>query len=242
MKVLFTRFLILLGLSISIVSCMKDDMDGPNAQVYGIIKDKVTGEAVETELINGSIIQAFELGYATPVAQNWVIKNNGEYRNNLVFANKYNFNLINGNFIPVSVTDYEIKPGENKLDFEVDPYIRVKNCNITKDASNKIVATFNLEAGVSAAKLSAIRLYAFSDIYVGESVKFNTTGSGFQQSFGTPAVINPATTYTLTIDLNANSTLFPAGRDYFFRVGALASISGYGTVRRNYAPYVKISL
>jgi hypothetical protein len=111
MKLQFSRLLLLLGLSLSLSSCMKDDMEGPNAQVYGIIKDKVTGEPVQTELINGSIIQAFEQGYATPVAQNWLIKNTGEYRNNLVFANKYNFNLINGNFIPVSITDYEIKPG-----------------------------------------------------------------------------------------------------------------------------------
>jgi len=242
MKKILSSFLVFLSLGVLLGSCMKDNMDGPNAQVYGIIKDKVTGKPVETELINGAIIQAFEQGYATPVAQNWVIKNSGEYRNNLVFANKYNFSLPNGNFIPITLNDYEIKPGENRLDFEVDPYIRVNNCNITKNASNQIVATFTLEAGVSAARLSAIRLYAFSDIYVGESVKFNTTGTAFQQTFGTPIVINPATTYTLTIDLTANSTLFPAGRDYFFRVGALASISGYGTVRRNYAPYVKISL
>jgi|LakMenEpi03Aug12_release.lakeMendotaPanAssembly.Ray.scaffolds.fasta_scaffold93455_2 hypothetical protein len=242
MKLQFSRLLLLLGLSLSLSSCMKDDMEGPNAQVYGIIKDKVTGEPVQTELINGSIIQAFEQGYATPVAQNWLIKNTGEYRNNLVFANKYNFNLINGNFIPVSITDYEIKPGENKLDFEVEPYIRVKNCAISKNSNNQVVATFNLEPGVAAARLSAIRLYAFSDVYVGEAVKFNTAGTSFQQSFGTPIVINPATTYTLTIDLNTNATLFPAGRDYFFRVGALASISGYGTVRRNYASFVKISL
>jgi hypothetical protein len=47
---------------------------------------------------------------------------------------------------------------------------------------------------------------------------------------------------TLTIDLAANANLFPAGRDYFFRVGALADLAGVGTIRHNYAPIVKITL
>ncbi|HET8830131.1 MAG TPA: DUF3823 domain-containing protein, partial [Pelobium sp.] len=115
----------LIGLSIS--SCQKDDMPGPDAKVFGIIKDKVTGEPVETDLINGSVIEAFELGYSTPISQIWLIKNNGEYRNNIVFSNDYDFKLQNGNFFPTTVSKVSIKPGDNTLDFEVDPYIRIKN-------------------------------------------------------------------------------------------------------------------
>jgi Protein of unknown function (DUF3823) N-terminal domain/Domain of unknown function (DUF3823_C) len=233
---------LLFALVLSAASCEKDNMPGPDAQVFGIIKDKTTGLPVETDLVNGSAIEAFELGYATPVSQRWVIKNNGEYRNNLVFSNKYNFELRNSNFFPISVPNQTIKPGENKLDFEVDPYIRVKNCNISYDAAaKKINASFSLEAGQTIVKLKAVRLYAFSDIYVGEPTKFATTGSGFSQSY-TPSKIIDNATITLSIDLAANAGFFPTGRDYFFRVGALADVTGVGTIRHNYAPNVKISL
>ncbi|MBL7968439.1 MAG: DUF3823 domain-containing protein [Prolixibacteraceae bacterium] len=224
-------------------SCERDNFDAPSASFYGAIKDSVGGGLVETELINGSQIEVFEKGgYATPVSQKWLIKNNGEFRNDLVFANVYDINLANGNFFPYRINDVEIKPGQNQRDFQVVPYIRIKNCVITHDkAANKIVATFSLEAGKSRVKAKAIRLYAFTDIYVGENVKFNTTGTGFTQSFS-PSKIIDATTYTLSIDLAANSSLLKPGRNYYFRVGALADVSGVGTVRHNFAPYVKIAL
>jgi hypothetical protein len=119
----------------------------------------------------------------------------------------------------------------------------VKNVSITRNTTtNKIEASFTLEAGKSVVKLSSIQLYAFSDIYVGAQIKFATTGTGFSQTFSPTVTINPATTYTLTIDLAANAALFKSGRDYFFRVGAMAAVTGVGTVRTNYASYVKISL
>ncbi len=233
---------LIFAIVLSSVSCKKDNMPGPDAQVYGIIKDKTTGLSVETDLVNGSAIEAFELGYATPVSQRWVIKNNGEYRNNLVFSNQYTFELRNSNFFPISMPNQTIRPGENKLDFEVDPYIRVKNCTITYDAAAKrINASFSLEAGQSTVKVRAVRLYAFSDIYVGEPTKFGTTGTGFTQTY-TPSKVIDNATVTLSIDLAANTAFFPTGRDYFFRVGALADVAGVGTIRYNYAPNVKLPL
>jgi hypothetical protein len=44
------------------------------------------------------------------------------------------------------------------------------------------------------------------------------------------------------MDIAANATLFPAGRDYFFRIGALASVPNVGTIRHNFSPNVKITL
>jgi hypothetical protein len=101
--------------------------------------------------------------------------------------------------------------------------------------TNTINATFTLEAGKPSVKLSQIGLYAFSDMYVGEIVnKVKTT-----QTFSPTATIDPAVTRTLSI--NAADVYFKAGRDYFFRVGAKASVTGVGTIRSNYAPYVKIT-
>jgi hypothetical protein len=241
MKKTTFHIIVALVLGFALNSCEKDNMPGPDAKVFGTIKDKVTGQPVETELVNGSRIEAFELGYPTQVSQVWVIKNSGEYRNDLVFAANYDFQLRNSNFFPTSLMNYAIKKGDNQLDFSVDPYIRIKDCKITYDAAGKKVnATFSLEPGQPTVKVSAIRLYAFSDMFVGEATKFSVTGTSVQ-SFSPAATIDTRT-YTLTIDLAANANLFPAGRDYYFRVGALASVSGVGTVRHNFAPYVKITI
>lgn len=242
MKKLFYIFFSFVCLIMVVTSCQKDDLAGPNATFFGAVKDSTGNALVEQDLQTGSVIEAWELGFKTPVAQNWVIKNNGEFRNNLVFANKYDIYMRNGNFFPYTLKNLEIKAGDNQYDFMVVPYIRVKNCSITRDqAANKIVATFNLEAGKPIVKVKSIRLYAFSDVYVGEYIKFTTAGTTFSLTLS-PAKLIDGTTYTLSIDLAANSTLFKAGRNYYFRVGAMADVSGVGTIRTNYAPNVKITL
>lgn len=230
-------------LAMAVTSCEIDDFPGPDAQVFGAIIDSLDGALVEQDIQTGSQIEVQELGFPTLVSQFWVIKNNGEYRNNLVFSNDYDIYMRNGNFFPYTLREVSITPGENEIDFRVVPYIRVKNCIITRDqANNRIVATFTLEAGKPIVKVKSIRLYAFSDQYVGEYIKFATTGTGFSQTFSPTIAINPATTYTLSIDLAANSTLIKPGRSYFFRVGAMADVAGVGTIRTNYAPNVKITL
>lgn len=230
-------------LAMAATSCEIDDFPGPDSQVFGAIRDSLDGALVEQDIQTGSQIEVQELGFPTLVSQFWVIKNNGEYRNNLVFSNDYDIYMRNGNFFPYTLREVSITPGENEIDFRVVPYIRVKNCIITRDqANNRIVATFTLEAGKPIVKVKSIRLYAFSDQYVGEYIKFATTGTGFSQTFSPTVAINPATTYTLSIDLAANSTLIKPGRSYFFRVGAMADVAGVGTIRTNYAPNVKITL
>jgi hypothetical protein len=243
MKKIFYIIFSVVCMMIVVVSCKKDDMAGPNATFYGAIRDSIGNGLVEQDLQSGSTIEVWEQGFATPVAQYWLIKNNGEFRNNLVFANTYNIFLRNENFFPYALTDFVIKSGDNQHDFMVVPYIRIKNCVITRDqVANKIVATFNLEAGKPSVKVKTIQLYAFSDMYVGAYIKYSTAGTGFSQTFSPTSIISSGTTYTLTIDLAANPTLFKTGRDYFFRVGAMADVTGVGTIRTNYAPYVKITL
>lgn len=225
-----------------LVSCEIDNYEGPNASFSGTIKDAVTGEPVETDLQNGSAIRAYELGWPTLTAQTWVIKNTGEFQNDMVFAADYNFEFINCNFYPFTIDNYTIKKGKNTHNFEVTPYIRVKNASITHDkAANKIIATFTLEGGKPEVLVNSIRLYAFTDMHVGEQVKFDTKGEGFKEDFSPGKAID-ATQYTLSIDLNENANLFKYNRNYYFRIGALASVPGVGTIRHNYAPMVVIAL
>jgi hypothetical protein len=217
-----------------------DNYEAPNAQVRGSILDAVTRTLVETDIQNGSALRVYELGWPTEAAQTWVIKQDGTYQNDLIFAAHYKVEFINGNFYPFTVNDVEFKKGQNTQDFEVTPYIRVKNPSITKEG-NTIKATFSLEAGKPEVKVAAINLFAFTDIYVGNIVKFATSGGS--QTFSPAATID-GTVYTLTIDLSntTNANLFKYNRNYYFRIGALASVSGVGTVRYNYAPLVVIPL
>lgn len=221
-------------------SCEKDSFAGPNAQFYGSIRDIKTGEPVETDLQNGATIEAYELGYENPSAQTWVIKNNGEFRNNLVFSNKYDLYLRNANFYPLEFKSFEIKPGDNEYNFEVEPYIRIKSPTITH-SQDKIVATFSLEGGRDNTSVKNIRLYAFSDIHVGEAIKFDIQSSN-DKIENANEIMTSSKQYELSIDLGNNANLFKTGRSYYFRIGAVANISNVGTVRYNYAPAVKISL
>lgn len=221
-----------------------DNYDGPNASLHGGMKDAVTGELVETDIQNGSTLRLYEAGWAnsgSPLTR--VVKQNGEYRDDMMFSAHYKVEFINCNFYPFTVDDIEVKAGDNTRDFEVTPYIRVKNAKIVREG-NLIVATFSLQAGKPEVKLSNVCLYAHTDIYVGDQVTtYTPAGSGFRQDFSPTIAINESTTYRLTIDLtnSVNSNYFKyTGKNHYFRIGAMASVSGVGTVRRNYAPYTVI--
>lgn len=247
MKKLFFLLPIFTSLIMAVSSCKTDNFPYPDAVIAGAIRDSVGIALVETDLVNGSTFSAYELGgYETPVVQTWLIKNSGEFQNKLVYANTYKIQFINCNFFPYVLNDFVIKSGNNQQDFLVIPYIRIKNATITYDASgNKINASFTLEAGKPTVQVSKITLYTFTDIYVGEYIKFSTvagTGQISQTFSGAARTINPATVYNLSIDLNTNANLFAIHRNYYFRVGALAIQSGVGTVRTNYTTYVKIAL
>jgi len=240
---LFTSFILFA------TSCQKDNYPYPNSQVFGAIRDSVGNALVETDLNSGSLIGAYEQGYTTPVLRNWVVMQDGSYRNNFVFANTYNFVFQNSNFFPYTITGEVIKPGENQRDFLVVPYIRLKNVSITYDAVNKkILATFSIEGGKPTVKVGKVSLYAFTDIYVGENVKKALTATvtdiPTKTLSGAAQTINAATVYSLSIDLAqaANATVFAIHRNYYFRVGAMGIQTGVGTIRTNYAPYVVIPL
>jgi len=256
MKKIYYLIFLITGLLLGVTSCKIDNFAEPDAQVFGAIRDSVGGGLVETDIntassVNiGSTIGAYELGKyaANPVVNYWLIKQNGEYRNNLVYSNTYKIDFQSCNFFPKTIPEQVITPGANQLDFNVVPYIRIKNLSITNNvATNKIIATFNLEAGKSTVKVSKITLYVFTDMYVGEYVKKTlVTGTGVPSITYSPTVINPATLYTLSLDVAANnvtsSPIFSVHRNYYFRVGAMANQAGVGTIRTNYAPYVVIPL
>lgn len=220
-------------------SCQIDNYKGPDAKIHGSILDEKTGELVGTDIQNGSAIIVREQGWPNPADQTWYIKNTGEYRNDLVFAATYDVRFANGNFYPFEVKNFVVKPGDNTYDFKVTPYIRVKNASITK-AGDIVTAKFKLEAGKDEVKVASVQLFAFSDMWVGNNVKFNITGGTDKQTIN--AAIDPNTEYTLTINVKDNANVFKYKKNYYFRIGALADVKNVGTVRHNYAPYTVIAL
>ncbi len=220
-------------------SCEIDNYDAPNASIHGSILDAQTGELIGTD-IQECVLKVWEHGYKSQDKQEWRIKNTGEYQNDMIFAATYDIFYDNGNCYSFEEKDVVIKKGKNTKDFKATPYIRVKNPSITKNGKT-VTATFSLEAGKEEVKLSSVQLFAFSDMWVGHSIRFGLTSGTDAEDFDTPIAIDPSKTYTLTIDLEKDASSFKyTGKNYFFRIGALASVSGQGTIRHNYSPLVTI--
>jgi hypothetical protein len=227
-------------------SCKIDNYEGPNAAISGKFLDSVTGELVGTDITDGNSIGVYEQGWPTEAKQTWSIKNTGEYENDMVFAANYRVEFTNCNFFPFVVNDFVVNKGSNKYDFTVIPYIRVKNPSITyNDATKTVTATFNLEKGGDNVTLKEIRLFAFTDQWVGNYVKFAISNSSCYKTSASGAInstIDPSTQYTLTMDVAANSGSFKYTRNYYFRIGALATAPNVGTVRHNYSPLVTLNI
>jgi hypothetical protein len=245
MKKILYLFILSCFISLMTVSCEIDNYEGPNATISGKFLDNTSGELVGTDITNGNSIGVYELGWPTEAKQTWNIDNSGNYTNNLVFAANYRIEFTNCNFYPFIVNDFVVKKGGNNYDFTVTPYLRIKNPVITYDATTQIVkATFSLEAGGADVKLNEIRLFAFTDKWVGNYVKFAITSTTCYKK--APAnistTVNPDTQFELTMDVAGNPTLFKNTRDYYFRIGALATVPNVGTVRHNFSPLVTINI
>lgn len=225
----------------ALTSCEIDNYEGPDASIHGYILDEKTGDPVGTDIQNGSAIIVVEQGWTNPQDQTWSIMNTGEYRNDMIFSATYDIRFENCNFYPFEEPDFVVKKGSNEHNFEVTPYIRVLNPSITLNG-NTVTATFSLEGGKGTEKLKEIQLFVHTDKWVGNNVKDPLEGDNYMKTFSPSIDINSADTYTLTVDLTENAETFKYGRNYYFRIGALADVSGVGTVRYNYAPLVVIPI
>ncbi|QRR01424.1 DUF3823 domain-containing protein [Dyadobacter sandarakinus] len=229
MKKITTFFSVLL-LIIVAAACSIDNYPAPDAQLYGTFLDAETNEPVEQDIIRGSVIEYIEQGYASQTKQTMIVKNDGTYRNNLIFANTYSIAPVRGNFVPLSPQEVQVA-GETQLDFKVQPYIRVKDAKIEKVGS-KIVATFKLQQTMIN-NVRKIGLYAHPQPSVGEPMRVALV----EQEIN--ATTDPNKTYTLELDAAANANVLKTGSQYFFRVGALIDAP---ESKFNYAKAVRLGL
>lgn len=224
------RIYLLFCFALLMASCKKDNYDGPTAGLAGRFIDAQTGDLVQQDIIRGTQIELLEHGYDPVEPQYLIVKTDGTYENSLLFANTYTVQPRRGNFVEVAPQDVSIN-GKTTLDFTVTPYIRIKNGSITR-SGDKVIATFSLEQTVIN-NVRKIGIYAHSDSRVGEPMRMVAT----EQQIN--AVTDPATVYTLEIDLPSQSSILKPGNDYYFRIGALIDV---GEAKLNYIAPVKISI
>lgn len=223
---------LLLGVFI-VASCELDNYDGPNAKIYGGIYDIETGDLIPQDIISGSRVEYIELGYPVPTIQYMIIKPDGSYRNDLMFSGKYSIGPgSSGNYVTPVKDTVDLATGETKMDFTVQPFVRITNCTIAK-VGTELVATFNIEQ-TTTDKVRYITLFASREPTLGASYSQVSTRSEID------VVTLPITVYTLKIDLSSNSSTLIPGREFYFRVGAQSRASG---AKYNYAPaIVKITV
>ncbi len=221
----FIRIFILTLFVGFLASCEMDNLDEPTAGLFGRIIDEKNGELVPQDIIQGTIIELRESGFANVAPQNLVIKNNGTYENSRLFENTYAVVPVQPNFQAVPTQNVLIQ-GRTSLDFTVKPFVRILNTKIEK-VGTKIIATFKLEQ-TTTDPILRVSLFSHRDPNVG----------AFMQTAKTDVTINAVSTpdQMFTVELEtANNANFIVGRTYYFRIGAITTVA---LTRANYAPTV----
>ena len=208
-------------------ACQLDNYDAPDAALSGTFIDVLTGEPVQQDIINGTVIEYIESGYTA--TEKMVVKNDGTYRNASLFAGEYQITPVRGNFEPLEPQTVRIA-GETRLDFTVKPYIRLTDVVIFKNG-DKVKATFKvLQTGYD--KIRTIGLFVFPEPTVGASMCTVSSEIPVGDRYDEPHA------FTITLDIPSQNKL-QRGKPYFFRAGALIDVP---EAKYNYAPAVRLDL
>lgn len=236
-----------------------DNYDSYDAAITGVFKDITTGNNVEQEckyvnVYGGNIgtpttgyISAFELGWDYEAAQIWLVKYDGSYTNNCIFAGSYRLEAKENNFYPVIQNDININKGSNTVDWTVTPYIRIIDPSITYDAAlSKFKATFKCQYG-DPAKANTIykaMLCCYPDVFVGAFL--NNCSNDPEASATSTIVADGTTVNTLYINpanaVNVNEFKYKP-RTHYLRIAVCATGTGVNSsYHYNFSPYVRIEL
>lgn len=212
-------------------SCEKDNLDGPDATFYGELRDKKTGELIPQEILDGSRVYYIEQGWDNPPVQNMVITSDGTFSNSMMFSADYKVIMNRGNYVPLDTMDIKIKKGKNFHVFEVNPYLRILEPEITR-SGNIVTAKFKLEQ-VTSNQVYRISLFAHSHIDVSNKLNIVNKTEELNRS------ISDGEQFQLSINLTDYSSTLVEGKSYYFRIGAQSHGS---ETKYNYAASVKIDI
>ena len=243
----------LLSLIILATSCdwfVFDNQEYYNASVQGKIVDAKTGELMQFAFPNTCKISIIEEGWKdlagepAEETQSWYVKCNGVYVNKLVWAANYRMETKDQNFYPVSIP-FELKKGENTVDFTVTPYCRVLDPQITYE-DGKIVARFKVEVEDKAQTGTVdVALFGFTDRWVSDGN--NNFDFDKVQKEGQLKKIKTAdgqTVIELKIDPDnpkESGMQFAYKRTHYLRIGARAYGSANASKRYNFSPVFRVS-
>jgi len=217
------KIVYILPLLLAVTSCSwfkLDNQDGWNASIEGRLVDSVTGEPVQSE--QGNPLTVYELGWDNEVPQNWAIKNNGTYKNGLVFAGTYRMNTINANYVADPV-EFTVGKGSNTLDFKVTPFLRVSDVKISYDsASKKINATCTVEPAFPEDKVNLIGEVVLC-VYPDRFVKYSYNNCAKDPGASVKNLPAARQTVNLSVDtqLAANVQEFQYERPHYIRIAAI---------------------
>lgn len=267
MKRLLIKIACLVAAGSLVTSCdlfKLDNYDGPNAQVSGRILDAETGEPIQVEIytesyfdwstwqtitntISGSLVVIEDVsdrwGEEFYEEQDWLVKWNGEYRNDMIFAGKYSVDFRKLPVYSPGETVLELGEGANSHDFRLTPYCRIVDPEISYDsATETITATFSVKLTdpTKAGNLAQVVFCSNTSNFVGQNFRMNGSDTGSTASG--IAVKSDGTTdkITLTIDASkdgVNLNEFQHERPHYLRIGALANGNGNNTSNMwNFSP------
>lgn len=121
----------------------------------------------------------------------------------MIFSGDYKIILNRGNYVPLDTLDMKIKPGKNYQVFEVNPYLRIIEPEISV-IGRKVVAKFKLEQ-VTSNEVYRISLFAHSHIDVSNKLNIVNRTEELNRS------ITDGEAFELSINLDDyTSTLVPA--------------------------------
>ncbi len=234
-----------------------DNFDGPNAAISGTIIDAQTKEVLAVECKFGNMfggvymgapnegyISVYEKGWDYEAAQYWHLKNDGTYRNAAIFAGEYRMEANANNFYPVTKDNVVINEGENTMDWEVIPYVRIIDPKV-EYVNGKFVATYKCEFGdpAKANKIVNAKLLCYPDTFVGVYCNYCAQDPS---ATSTQVVADGKTVNTLSIDpkLSVNLAEFKyTGKYHYFRIAVCAEGAQANTGRHyNYCQTIKIKL
>lgn len=215
---------------ILLTACKLDNYPAPDSSFQGVIQDSSTGEPVQSDIVNGTLLHYYENGYTG--LQSGVIRNDGSFRIGQMFAGDYKIIPVQTNFEPVDTLKIRVS-GQTEYTFKVDPYIRISNVNIISSGSTKVSATFTVETVNKDRGVMKAGLFVHPEPNVGAYLCVESR----ELTIGGMKLDAPAT-YTIVFDYSESQFIRP-GRKYWFRVGA---ISDAPSARYNYAPAVDLDL
>ncbi|WP_219222717.1 DUF3823 domain-containing protein [Pedobacter antarcticus] len=215
MKKLLTK--ILLGVTvIASYACTKiDNYDGPNASFEGNIISTQGGNLLTSQ--GSTQIRLEQISWsANPSPQEIPSKFDGTFKDTKLFKGNYRIIPKGGAFWPLRDTVVMEIGKDTRRDFEVTPYLLIKNFTATVNGTT-LTLKYNLEAPISVGMPSILETqpYVNTTKLVGAGASIRDFSDVYKKAINKPWASMTAADKAISIDIPG---MLP-GRTFYVRVG-----------------------